>query len=65
MDQLIEEEKGKLTTITIAHRLSTIRHCNKICVIVRGELKEIGNWNELVAMQGGVFRKLVEQSDET
>ena len=40
------------TSIVIAHRLSTIRKANMILVLDKGEIKEIGTHNELLAKQG-------------
>jgi ATP-binding cassette subfamily B protein len=40
------------TTIAIAHRLSTLRQANRIMVIERGRLVEIGTHDELLAMKG-------------
>ena len=36
------------TTIIVAHRLSTIKDCNKIMVIDRGKIIDIGNHKELI-----------------
>ena len=47
------------TSIVIAHRLSTIRKANKIIVLDKGEIKEIGNHEELLAL-GGFYSKLYE-----
>ncbi|MEJ7768602.1 MAG: ABC transporter ATP-binding protein [Chitinophagaceae bacterium] len=40
------------TSIIIAHRLSTIRKANKIIVLEKGELKESGTHDELLALEG-------------
>jgi ABC-type multidrug transport system fused ATPase/permease subunit len=39
---------GNITIIVIAHRLSTIRDADKICVLKGGQLKEVGNHEELM-----------------
>lgn len=43
--------KGR-TSIVIAHRLSTIRKANKIIVLDKGEIKEMGTHDELLAHNG-------------
>lgn len=55
IDTLIE---GR-TSIIIAHRLSTIRKANKIMVLDKGEIKEMGTHNELLEQQG-FYSKLYE-----
>jgi ABC-type multidrug transport system, ATPase and permease components len=44
------------TSIVIAHRLSTIRKANKILVLDKGEIKEIGTHNELLSKQGFYYQ---------
>jgi subfamily B ATP-binding cassette protein MsbA len=47
------------TVIVIAHRLSTIRRADKIVVLDRGKVAEIGTHEELVA-GGGIYQRLHE-----
>ncbi|MBC8034556.1 MAG: ABC transporter ATP-binding protein [Chitinophagaceae bacterium] len=51
------------TSIVIAHRLSTIRKANKIIVLDKGEIKEIGAHEELL-QKGGFYAKLHEMQFE-
>jgi len=66
-EQLIERAidtliKGR-TSIVIAHRLSTIRKANKIIVLDKGQIKEIGTHLELLA-EGGLYATLNEMQFE-
>lgn len=47
------------TSIVIAHRLSTIQNADKIIVMHKGELKEIGKHQELLAKKG-IYYKLYQ-----
>ena len=44
------------TSIVIAHRLSTIRKANKIIVLDKGEIKEIGSHEELIAKKAFYYQ---------
>lgn len=65
-EALIQESLEKLasdrTTVIVAHRLSTITHADKIFVIDHGELKEVGNHEELMAQQGIYYNLFQVQS---
>jgi ATP-binding cassette subfamily B protein len=47
------------TSIVIAHRLSTIRKASKIIVLDKGEIRETGTHETLLAL-GGFYAKLHE-----
>jgi ATP-binding cassette subfamily B multidrug efflux pump len=47
------------TSIVIAHRLSTIQRANKIIVMHKGEIREMGTHQELLAL-GGIYHKLYQ-----
>ncbi len=47
------------TSIIIAHRLSTIQNCDKIIVMHKGEIKEMGTHHELLE-KGGLYHKLYQ-----
>jgi ATP-binding cassette, subfamily B, multidrug efflux pump len=47
------------TTIAIAHRLSTIQDMDKILVLHKGQVREVGTHQELLA-QRGIYFKLFE-----
>lgn len=47
------------TSIVIAHRLSTIQKADKIIVLEKGEIKEMGSHRELLEMNGH-YRQLYE-----
>ena len=47
------------TVFAIAHRLATIRHANRILVIRKGRIAEVGNHDELMAANG-IYRHLYD-----
>jgi len=57
-DAIVKLIKGR-TSIAIAHRLSTIQNCDKIIVLHKGELREMGNHQELLKMEG-IYYKLYQ-----
>jgi len=60
-ESLIQDALDRLlvgrTAILIAHRLSTIERADRIIVLHRGEVREIGTHAELLA-KGGIYAKL-------
>lgn len=60
-DALKTASTGK-TTIVVAHRLSTIKSADKIIVFDHGEIKEVGDHESLMAMDG-LYTSLVKSQD--
>jgi subfamily B ATP-binding cassette protein MsbA len=62
-ERLVQQALNNLmrgrTTMVIAHRLSTIRSADKIVVLDRGEIAEVGRHEDLLARRG-VYRKLYD-----
>ncbi|MBC7960150.1 MAG: ABC transporter ATP-binding protein, partial [Vallitaleaceae bacterium] len=57
-DALAKIMQGR-TTLVVAHRLSTIQHANKIVVLHKGRIKEVGNHQDLLGLRG-VYYELYE-----
>ncbi|HEY9583559.1 MAG TPA: ABC transporter ATP-binding protein [Candidatus Paceibacterota bacterium] len=63
-EKIITESLEKLmrgkTTFIIAHRLSTVRKAHKILVFKEGKIVETGTHSELIAMEGGEYKRLYD-----
>ncbi|WP_250630014.1 ABC transporter ATP-binding protein [Rhodoflexus caldus] len=60
-EKMIQDAIGKMmkgrTAIIIAHRLATIQNADRIIVLDKGEIKEMGKHDELLAL-GGYYARL-------
>jgi ATP-binding cassette subfamily B protein len=63
IEKAIDKLVAERTSIVIAHRLSTIQRADKIIVLDKGEVKEIGSHAELLA-KGGFYSKLHQMQFE-
>lgn len=52
----------KVTRIVIAHRLSTVYDADKIVVVEKGQIAEVGTHEELIR-KGGLYKSLYEHED--
>jgi ABC-type multidrug transport system fused ATPase/permease subunit len=61
-EQLVQQALDQLmvgrTSVVIAHRFATIRNADKIVVLQKGEIKEMGTHQELIALENGFYHKL-------
>ena len=63
-ERLVQDAINKMminrTSLVIAHRLSTVRHADEIIVLDKGKIAERGSHEQLMSLNKGIYRKLVE-----
>jgi ATP-binding cassette subfamily B protein len=56
--------KGKRTVVVVSHRVATIQHCDLICVLEDGVIREIGSHGELLR-QNGYYAKMAAMVEDS
>lgn len=57
--ETLDSLKGSITIIMIAHRLSTIKEANQVVVLKKGNITDIGSFEEL-ANRDSYFQKIIQ-----
>ncbi|MBO6048970.1 MAG: ABC transporter ATP-binding protein [Spirochaetales bacterium] len=62
--EILRKIQGRCTIIMIAHRLTMVEHFDNIIVLEKGFIAEQGTYTQLMAKEGGAFRKLNLQTSD-
>jgi subfamily B ATP-binding cassette protein MsbA len=60
----LRQLKGKRTVIVVSHRIQTVKHCDVICVLDGGVIREMGSHQELIELDG-CYGKLAGAADDS
>ena len=64
IQEALERLVSGRTTFAIAHRLSTLKNADRLLVLERGRIVEVGTHADLLANEDGVYRNLVNMQTE-
>ncbi|MFH1566706.1 MAG: ABC transporter ATP-binding protein [Gemmatimonadota bacterium] len=64
IQEALERLIANRTTFAIAHRLSTLKNADRLLVLERGRIVEVGTHADLLAREDGVYRHLVDMQTE-
>ena len=62
MTSLVQSQFSSCTVVTIAHRLNTVLSCDRVCVMEKGKIIEIGAPLELMADTDTHFHSLAKSA---
>ncbi|XP_033762523.1 ATP-dependent translocase ABCB1-like [Pecten maximus] len=63
VQEALDKARAGRTCLVIAHRLSTIQHSDRIAILHKGEVVELGSHSELFA-QKGIYYKLSQHNNK-
>jgi ABC-type multidrug transport system fused ATPase/permease subunit len=58
IQQSVDDLKGQYTIFMVAHRLSTIRNADRIVIMNKGEIQQVGTFEDLIATSS-LFNKMI------
>ena len=64
IQEALERLVAGRTTFAIAHRLSTLKNADRLLVLERGRIAEVGTHEEFLSMEDGVYRRRVDMQTE-
>ena len=64
IQEALERLVSGRTTFAIAHRLSTLKNADRLIVLERGRIAEVGTHDALLSQNEGVYKKLVDMQTE-
>jgi ATP-binding cassette, subfamily B, bacterial len=64
IQEALERLTTNRTTFAIAHRLSTLKNADRLFVMDKGRIAEVGTHAELLGKEDGVYRRLVDMQTE-
>ncbi len=57
----LRSRRNRNTELLAAHRISTVQHSDRIVVLDRGTIAQIGTHSQLVSQRGGIYWKFYEK----
>lgn len=65
IQQALQDKLGNRTTVVVAHRLSTIMAADKLVVLDKGRVVQVGHHSELIAQEGFYKDLVANQVDKS